>query len=179
MNDDRRCTARNRAGAQCGRAAITGGNVCSLHGGKAPQVQAKARERLAEAEALRLVDREDIGPITDPYSALADLAGEVVALKDVLREKVNELEAITSYDRAGREEVRAVLGAYERSLDRCARVLVEIGKLTLTARMFQVEEAQAELLGSILAAVMGELTVPPATWQPVVAHHLRALGPGS
>lgn len=150
-----------------------------MHGGKAPQVQAKARERLAEADALRLVDLEDIGPITDPYSALADLAGEVVALKDVLRAKVNELEAITSYDRAGREDVRAVLGAYERSLDRCARVLVEIGRLTITTRMVQVEEAQAELLGSVLAAVMGDLQLPQETWQPVVAHHLRALGSGS
>ena len=43
-----RCTATSKArGAQCARFAIPGGNVCTYHGGKAPQVQRKAAERLA------------------------------------------------------------------------------------------------------------------------------------
>jgi hypothetical protein len=41
-----RCTATNRAGVQCGRAPIPGGNVCASHGGKAPQVIAAAKVRL-------------------------------------------------------------------------------------------------------------------------------------
>lgn len=41
-----RCTATNRQGKPCGRAPILGGTVCNMHGGKAPQVIAKAKERL-------------------------------------------------------------------------------------------------------------------------------------
>jgi len=40
------CTAHNRQGKQCGRAAIKGSNICYKHGGNAPQVIAAARRRL-------------------------------------------------------------------------------------------------------------------------------------
>jgi hypothetical protein len=44
-----RCTAQSKQkGQQCGSWAIEGGTVCRHHGGRAPQVQAKARERLAK-----------------------------------------------------------------------------------------------------------------------------------
>lgn len=44
-----RCRARSKAsGEQCKRGAIPGGHVCSKHGGSAPQVKAKAAERLAD-----------------------------------------------------------------------------------------------------------------------------------
>lgn len=44
---DGRCTATNRQGKRCGRWPIQGGRVCKNHGGGAPQVIAKAQERLA------------------------------------------------------------------------------------------------------------------------------------
>ncbi len=46
LGETRRCTATNRAGQRCGRAAIPGGFVCSFHGGNAPQVRRAARQRL-------------------------------------------------------------------------------------------------------------------------------------
>jgi len=52
-----RCHARNRAGGRCGRSAIPGGHVCRQHGGAAPQVRAKAAERLQVQEAWRAVAR--------------------------------------------------------------------------------------------------------------------------
>lgn len=42
------CTAKAKSsGKRCSRDAIQGGNVCIVHGGKAPQVIRSARERLA------------------------------------------------------------------------------------------------------------------------------------
>jgi hypothetical protein len=44
-----RCTAHISDGSrQCERWAINGGGVCATHGGRAPQVQRSAKERLAE-----------------------------------------------------------------------------------------------------------------------------------
>jgi hypothetical protein len=42
-----RCTAKAKStGGRCNNPAIFGGTVCRLHGGSAPQVKAKAQERL-------------------------------------------------------------------------------------------------------------------------------------
>ncbi len=37
MKGGRRCTAHNRQGGRCGRAAVVGGDVCRLHGGASPK----------------------------------------------------------------------------------------------------------------------------------------------
>ena len=43
-----RCTAHRTNGQPCNNWAIKGGNVCRIHGGGAPQVKARAQERLQE-----------------------------------------------------------------------------------------------------------------------------------
>lgn len=50
-----RCTAHSsRTGEPCKNRAMAGTNVCRAHGGAAPQVKAKAAERLKEARDLAL-----------------------------------------------------------------------------------------------------------------------------
>lgn len=56
---DGRCRAHSsRTGEPCRRQAIRGATVCRTHGGAAPQVQAKAKERLAALapKAIRVMD---------------------------------------------------------------------------------------------------------------------------
>jgi len=62
LDNPRCCTARRQDGKPCGRWAIRGGNVCRVHGGAAPQVLARARERLtlaADAMARNLLGLAD------------------------------------------------------------------------------------------------------------------------
>jgi hypothetical protein len=54
----RRCTAHKRNGEQCRRTPINGADVCSSHGGRAPQVRRNALVR-AEVQAWRLEDQTD------------------------------------------------------------------------------------------------------------------------
>lgn len=49
----RKCAAHKKNGDPCGNYAITGGRVCRMHGGAAPQVRRAAEMRLLEASAYR------------------------------------------------------------------------------------------------------------------------------
>lgn len=67
------CKATNRQGNRCGRSAVPGATVCNMHGGKAPQVQAKAAERVLEAQATAYVERFGGRTDIDPPTALLEL----------------------------------------------------------------------------------------------------------
>jgi hypothetical protein len=58
----RKCSARRRDGQPCGCWAIRGGTVCRVHGGAAPQVRRKARDRLEAIQVNRqiLAQRPDL-----------------------------------------------------------------------------------------------------------------------
>lgn len=95
----RRCSARSKTtGKTCTRPAIRGGMVCRYHGGAAPQVQAKARERLADLidpdrvlrEAARLAFSDirelfdeggNLKPVTDWPEHLAAAVASVEVMK--------------------------------------------------------------------------------------------------
>lgn len=62
------CKARKTNGQPCGAWAIRGSTVCVVHGGRAPQVQRRARQRLddmvdpALARLRKLIDHKS-GPV--------------------------------------------------------------------------------------------------------------------
>jgi NAD(P)H-nitrite reductase large subunit len=74
--------------------------------------------------------------------ALLTIASETVGVVNALRERVSELHDLTVTDRTGAENVAAVLGAYERALDRAGRLLVSVNRLGLDERRVRIEEAR-------------------------------------
>lgn len=156
-----RCTAKNRQGGRCGLAAVPGATVCGRHGGRAPQVTAAAARRLATAQAAAealqaraILGCHDVKPIEDPIRELAALGGEILDLKDILAAKVAELRDWTTSDSFDREGIKAVLGAYERALERCQRLLVDMAKLDLDTRLVRLSEAQADMLERVIEVVL-------------------------
>lgn len=113
-----------------------------------------------------MVDPNGLEPLRDPLAALQQVAAEVVAVSVFLREEVNRLGGALTYEYAAggrwddagaaamREDVRAVVAAYERSLDRSARVLATIVKLDLRGRVLALQREQAETLAGALRAGM-------------------------
>jgi len=88
----RRCVGTNRAGERCRRAPIPGGTVCVIHGGRAPQTIAAARQRLLEGvepaivRLLKFIETppglcevcgrsDDTGAVVSAIRTLLDRAG--------------------------------------------------------------------------------------------------------
>jgi hypothetical protein len=176
MSLDRQCTATRGDGQRCTRWAIAGGNVCTTHGGAAPQVKAAAKRRLAEDRARRRLDEVEVTPIGNPVEAFATLVAEAVALKDTLASHVASLERLEVTDRNGAENVRAVLGAYERAMDRSGRLLTDWVRLGLDELKIRVDHTEAELLVDVINDTLRDLGLRPDDEHVarVVAANLRA-----
>ena len=156
--DDRRCTARSKqSGERCKRYATPGAPVCVIHGSRAPQVQRKAAERLAEQAARKtLASLDETSPVVDPFAALEDVAGQAVALVDVLKGQVAELKEIRyrGGPGSGTEQLRAELAVYLSALGRAESILGRIVSLDLDARRLRLQEAQAGLVVAAFARVL-------------------------
>lgn len=173
-----RCTGHNRAGAPCGNYPLPNQVVCRLHGGASPVALEHARRRAAEERArVALAQRWADGAeqaVADPLTELARIADEAVAFKDYLRDQVTSLNGVLTYwqekdylDGEGgvewtkaAEDIRAVVAAYERALDRCARILANIVKLDLAGRLLEVNQAKANSIADAVRSGLGQVDMP-------------------
>lgn len=195
MDDRPKCVRGKKDGTPCKKPPIKGATVCASHGGKAPQVRAAAARRVAEEQVRRGLARLDIDPIDDPFVELSKLAGQVVAWKDALADKVNQLtgggcsncgDGGGEGDRiryeamgAGTEQLRAEVALFERALDRCGSVLGLIAKLNIDDRMARINERQADAVIRAIDAALASAGVngPAAVAaRQVAARELRAAG---
>lgn len=146
MNDPlaSQCTARSKATGQQCRRRVRGGGVCSVHGGRAPQVRAKREQRIALLEAARRGQRS-------PYEVLAEGA----AIDDELcRRALTEIDAdgITS------DTLAKLIEALDRNA-RSARSLIDVG---FQERAMRISERQGELLAGAVRKILDELNLSPA-----------------
>lgn len=84
-----RCKAKSTTtGDQCRRRAAPGCEVCTSHGGKAPQVRAAGERRLAEEQAARRLVTYGLPREVDPHTALLEelhrTAGHVAWLGELV-----------------------------------------------------------------------------------------------
>ena len=148
-------------GEPCRKVAGTGtpnegvpGVPCHLHGGRAPNVVAAAARRRAALEVSALLAEEDVTPVDNPIEQLELLAGEVLAWRDLLRRRIGALDHLDHTDKVGREQTRATVELYERSLDRAERILSNMARLNLGERRIQLEERQHAFMAAVVEEVL-------------------------
>jgi hypothetical protein len=101
-------------------------------------------------------------PIGDPLSELLDLAAEVKAFKELMRHITAYLITVGEnkirYQTRYGEELRAEILLYERAAERLGKLLVDISKLGIEARLAQISATQVQLVERALDAAMGKVT---------------------
>ena len=127
--------------------------ACRFHGGLLPNHRVHAERVKIENGARTLLGREDLTPIDNPLLELQKLAAEVVRFKEILGDKVEELGSWTQESIMESEEIRAIIGAYERALDRTMAVLAGIVRLNIEERLAKISAAQTQILVEIVEEV--------------------------
>ncbi len=152
-----RCTARKvHTKEPCGAYAVKGSTVCRMHGGGTPQVKAAAAARLVEQQARRVFGRlGDVStPITDPLSALANLAGHVNAWMEFLAGRIEDLKSLTYSSEFSGEQIMGEIQLWERALDRCNAVFGTAARLNIDERLAAITERQAEVVMAAIDAAL-------------------------
>ena len=157
------CTATSsQSGQRCKARPMAGATVCSTHGGRAPQVRAKAAERLLTARIRGELAKAEITPITDPAAAYADLAGEQWAFKELARQQIEVLEAWHSWSEGAGEQIKATVQVYTAALAQMQKTLADMLRIGLSAEALRAAKErpsreQAEALGRVIDALLGGL----------------------
>jgi hypothetical protein len=164
MSEKRQCngTAKH-TGERCKNAPLRGTTVCKFHGGMAPQVQAAAKRRLAETQAMKMLDQLGADPADDRHP-IEHLLGEL-------------WQAAVAADYLGSMAVMdgpkgPLWRAWERERDRRARLAKMALEAGVEERRVRIAEEHALALagairailanvGAELAKVMREMLVPP------------------
>lgn len=183
----RQCKARSsRSGERCRRWAVKGAEVCATHGGSAPQVKRKAKERLALQKVATMLDGME-RKTPDPLDELLRVVWEDSAMVSILGTAVAELEtnapgqtSIYGPDHLGDGRAHVLVTEYGRWVDRLAhhsKMAIDAG---IAERQVKVAESQGRMLAEIVAAIIDdpdlglELTQRELA-RKVAGRHLRAV----
>ena len=155
----RQCTATAKSTRRRCIPATDPRTVCHKHGGRAPQVKTAARRREMQAQAQSFLSGEHITPVQNRFRELSQLGGEILALKDWLAAKVADLDSLDYEDQDGRNEALAVVQLFERSLDRCLKLLSVMSRLDLQAQAVLIDQQRLQIVRDLLDAALSTAAV--------------------
>jgi len=185
MSARRKCSAKNKAGNSCGLWAMKGGFVCGKHGGRAPQVAAKAAVR-AELFAWGVTDEK-----IDPGEQLLRLVTQSAARAEMYAQELKTLvddspslrDALVAETWSATEQGDLYkTGEYIRGLarieaderDRCATFCTKAVAAGLMQKQTDLAKAQGELLVKSLQAILDRVSLTDEQKQ-AVKQELRAI----
>ncbi len=191
---NRRCTARNRHGTQCGNPAVPGALVCTRHGGAAPQVREAGLRRIAIAEARQAA--ETLGLLIDisPEQALLDEVQRAAGMVAFYQARVEEVAeggsdqlvwGHTKSKMGGDDEGETWeagpvvwLQLFNEERDRLVKVCAAALRAGIEERRVKLAEQQGILVAAVIRRILVRLNltdVQQGMVATVVPEELRAL----
>lgn len=134
--------------------------TCTAHGGHTESAMAESARREEEFQIAKLLNvHGKVQPISDPYTFLARIAGEMDMVRDRLAERVEQLPDIED---AGTDkyaaQLRVTFQAYEKFLSNCARIGTDMSRLDLDSHIAKLTAAiDSETASIVENALAGAL----------------------
>lgn len=180
LKEDTKCVGKAKStGKRCTRNAIPGGTVCRIHGGAAPQVMAKAAERIAKRKAEEQQAYELLASPIDPWEGLEKSRALQNGLTGIAAKKL--VEAQEKGDGVQQRAWEALLAEHLTTLAQLSKIAIAAGH---EERKVQVEEIEATILFNALTSALDQAeTNPDLMFTPaqreaflrLVGQNLRAL----
>jgi hypothetical protein len=134
----------------CRQVRTQGLDLCRAHNGGSLQARTIGKARL---EVAKLIG--DPGePVTDPIAKLCAIAGRAVAFMESLGQHVDQL---TLGEDAARDQTRADIALYGRSIEQAARVVESIIRMGIAERLAKAEEQQTAAIVAFIDGVLTDL----------------------
>lgn len=169
VHDRAKCKGHKRIDdgwRQCRGNKLTDQDVCGAHGGKAPRSVAAAKARGVERQARKALGRLVASPVTNHLEDLRMLGGKAKAWMGVCEEQMAVLERLRYSSTEGGEHIRGEVILFERALEACRKVLVDLARLDIDERLVKVTEGNLLLALQIADGVLRRSGVDPES--PVV-----------
>lgn len=145
---------------QCQLAPLAGQDHCRSHGGAAPRAQQAAEQRVTEEKIRKRLGRLASTPVTNPLEDLLALGGKAKAWMELCEEHVAVLERLR-YSTEGGEHIRGEVVLFERAVDACRKVLVDVARLDIDARLMRVTEGQIGMAMQLVDAILRRRGLDP------------------
>lgn len=145
---------------QCQLSPLEGQDHCRSHGGAAPRSQQAAEQRVAEEKIRKTLGRLTSTPVTNPLEDLLALGGKAKAWMELLETHVAELERLR-YSTEGGEHIRGEIVLFERAMESCRKVLVDVARLDIDSRLMRVTEGQIGMAMALADAVLRRRGIDP------------------
>lgn len=168
--DRPRCNGTTSAGGRCRKQPIKGATVCRTHGGSAPQVLAKAEQRLLARQALVAAEAFGLPREVDPHSALLEelhrCAGAVQWLGAIVADldKDEVVWGKTRHSTGGPDagithEARpnAFVSLWQAERDRLAKVAKTCVDVGIEERRVRLAESAGQQLAAVIRSVLDRL----------------------
>lgn len=179
------CTATSkRSGERCQRFPAVGATVCSMHGGKAPQVRARAARRAAEQDVSEFLEVLGVPEPVDPAEALLELIAAKNAEVRWLRVQVKKHDAaslvwgvasheigVTAEGPVDKQTFKAESNVWWKLLreaeDQLANYTSKALQAGVEAARLRLAESQADALVRVVDAVLADLMLSSEQWERV------------
>ncbi len=166
-HDPRKCRG-HKDGRPCRLYPIHGSTVCRSHGGAAPRVKAAAAVRVAEEKVRKTLGRLTSTPVENPLEELSDLAGKAKAWMATCEEHMAELERLR-YSTEGGEHIRGEVVLFERAVEQCRKILVDVARLDIDERLARIVQRQAPQVIQYGDGVLTRLGIDPTSPEAMAA----------